>query len=153
MRTTREVQDAENLAGQQGLDVLVLELRTPDVLDAVLGSAITWGAHGLYVHTDAVLAPLRSRIVAFAEQHRLPAIYATVDYAYAGGLLAYGVSIPDLYRRSATVVDKVLKGAKPADLPVEQPTTFSFIVNQKAAHAMGLTVPDPVLRQATELIQ
>ena len=86
-------------------------------------------------------------------KHRLPAIYGRREFAEAGGLLAYGPSFPDNFRRAATYVDKILKGARPADLPVEQPTKVEFVVNLKAAKALGLTLPESILVQADKLIE
>ena len=83
----------------------------------------------------------------------MPAIFQSPGYVEVGGLMSYGANVPDLYRRAASFVDRILKGARPADLPVEQPTKFDFIINLKAAQALGLTVPESVLQQATEVIQ
>ena len=152
-RGVSEVAEIETLARTQGLEPLVLELSRPDDFDAVLGRAIVERADGLLVYTDALFQSLAPRIVAFAEQHRLPAIYGTSTYALAGGLLTYGVRITENWRRAATVVDKILRGAKPADLPVEQPTTFDYIVNLRTARAIGLTIPESVLLQATEVVE
>ena len=93
------------------------------------------------------------QIADLAAQKQLPAIYESSNFAEAGGLLAYGASFVDLFGRAATYVDKILKGAKPAELPVEQPTKFDFIVNLKTAQAIGLTIPQSVLQQATAIIQ
>jgi putative tryptophan/tyrosine transport system substrate-binding protein len=92
-------------------------------------------------------------IQGLAAQARLPAIYETPLFVEAGGLMSYGVNLPDLYRRAATHVDKILKGATPADLPVERPSKFDFVINIKTAQALGLTIPHHVLLQATEVIQ
>jgi putative tryptophan/tyrosine transport system substrate-binding protein len=94
-----------------------------------------------------------TRIADFALRSRLPSVFEEREFAVAGGLLSYGPNVRELYRRGATYVDKVLKGAKPADLPVEQPTRFDFVVNLKTARALGLTIPQDVLMQATEVIQ
>jgi putative tryptophan/tyrosine transport system substrate-binding protein len=91
--------------------------------------------------------------VELAAEHRVPAMYQSRDFADAGGLMSYGPSVVDQHRRAASYVDKILKGAKPADLPVEQPTEFEFVLNLKTAQAMGLTFPQSLLQQATELIQ
>jgi putative ABC transport system substrate-binding protein len=96
---------------------------------------------------------LRARIADLALHHRLPAIYDLPSYAHAGGLVAYGPSDTEYYRRAAAYVDKILKGAKPADLPVEQPTTFELVLNLKTAQALGLTIPPPLLFQATEVLR
>ena len=94
-----------------------------------------------------------NRIVDRAGKHRLPAIYPFRDYVDAGGLMSYGISITDLWRRAAVYVDKILKGAKPADLPIEQPMTFDLVINLKTAQALGLTLPPTLLFQATEVIR
>jgi putative ABC transport system substrate-binding protein len=96
---------------------------------------------------------LRARIADLARHHRLPAIYDLPSYAHAGGLVAYGPSDTEYYRRAAVYVDKILKGAKPADLPVEQPTTFELVINLKTAQALGLTIPPTLLFQATEVLR
>jgi putative ABC transport system substrate-binding protein len=95
----------------------------------------------------------RRRIVELAAKSRLPAIYTRDQWVAAGGLMSYGSSWPDLFRRAATYVDKILKGAQPADLPVEQPTKFELVINLKTAKALGLTIPPAVLLQATEVIK
>ena len=96
---------------------------------------------------------MQQRSDLLAAHYRWPAAFSFPEFAPAGGLLAYGANRPDLFHRAATYVDKILKGAKPADLPVEQPTKFDFIVNLKTAQALGLTIPSSVLQQATEVIQ
>ena len=95
----------------------------------------------------------RKRIVELAVKYRLPAIYPQEEYVEAGGLMSYGADYPDLYRRAAFYVDKILKGAKPADLPVQQATKFEFIINLKAAKQIGLTIPGRVLERANKVIK
>jgi putative ABC transport system substrate-binding protein len=95
----------------------------------------------------------RQQIVAFTATQRLPAIFHTRGFVDAGGLMSYGVNVPDLYRRAATFVDKILKGAQPAELPVEQPVKFDLLINLNTAQALGLTIPPTLLFQATEVIQ
>jgi len=95
----------------------------------------------------------RRQIVEFAAQHRLPAIYERRDFVDAGGLMSYGPSFVDMFRRAATYVDKILKGAKPGDLPVEQPMTFELVIHLKAAQALGLTIPPSLLMMANEVIK
>ena len=102
---------------------------------------------------QVLLARLRGRIADLAAKSRLPAMYSWKMSVEAGGLMSYGPSLPDMYRRTATYVDKILKGAKPVDLPVEQPTKFELIINLKAAKAIGLIIPPVVLFQADEVLQ
>jgi hypothetical protein len=109
--------------------------------------------HGLFVTLDPFTSLYRQRIVELAAKNRLPAMYEAGEFVDAGGLMAYGPSIPDLWRRSATYVDKILKGAKPADLPIEQPTKFSLAVNKRTAAALGLKVPQSILLRAERVIE
>ena len=102
---------------------------------------------------DAYLWSQRERIVAVAARHRLPAMYAELDFSEAGGLMAYGPSVPDNFRRAAGYVDRLLKGAKPADLPIEQPATLELMINLKAARALGLTIPQSLLVRAAHVIE
>ena len=110
-------------------------------------------AEALIVCGDRMFNTYRRRIFELTTEQRLPAIYSTREYAEAGGLMSYGANFPDLYRRAAIYVDKILKGAKPADLPVEQPTKFEFIINLKAAKQIGLTIPPNVLARADKVIR
>ena len=102
---------------------------------------------------DALTNSRRDSIVDFALNYRVPTMFESGDWTAVGGLMAHGPNVPDLFRRAATYVDKILKGAKPADLPIEQPTTFDFIINLKTAQAIGLTMSQSVLVQATEVIR
>jgi putative ABC transport system substrate-binding protein len=107
----------------------------------------------IMVDMDAVTQAHRDMIVELAARYRLPAMYAAREFVDAGGLISYGVNYPDLYRGAAIYADKILKGAKPGDLPVEQPTRFEFVVNLKAAKALGLTIPVSFQLRADELIE
>jgi putative ABC transport system substrate-binding protein len=102
---------------------------------------------------DAITLANRQRIVDLAMKYRLPAIYSSREFVDVGGLISYGVSYPDLYRRAATYVDKILKGTKPADLPVEQPTKLELVINLKTAKALGLELPATVLARADEVTE
>jgi putative ABC transport system substrate-binding protein len=137
-----------------GLQLQVLELRSPNELDKAFTALPQAGAEALFVLPDPqLLDRLDRRIADLTVQHRLPAIYPFKSYVDAGGLMSYGPHVPDIYRRAAYYVDKILKGAKPADLPVEQPTKFEFVINLKAAKALGLTMPPSILLQADEVLQ
>jgi putative tryptophan/tyrosine transport system substrate-binding protein len=95
----------------------------------------------------------RERLTALMTEHRLPAVYLSREFVDAGGLMSYAPSVADLFRRAATYVDKILKGTKPADLPVEQPTKFELVINLKTAKALGLTIPQSILQRADEVIE
>ena len=132
----------------QNLDTLV-----PKDIETAFGATRKGRADAILVLTSVVTNSHRKQIVELAVQNRLPAIYYTAEWVEAGGLLTYGARFPDLLRRAATYVDKILKGAKPADLPVEQPIKFEFIVNLKAAKQIGLTIPPNVLVRADRVIK
>ena len=110
-------------------------------------------AQGLYVATDPFMTTHRVRINTLALSMRLPTMHGIRDYVEMGGLMSYGASFPDLWRRAGDYVDKILRGAKPADLPVEQPTKFDLIINLVTANALGLTVPPTLLARADEVIE
>ena len=109
--------------------------------------------NAVIVLPDSVLLDHRTRIAGLATQGRLPLVSALSDHAEAGGLMAYGPSVADTFRRAATYVDKILKGAKPADLPIEQPTKFELVINHKTAMALGLTSPQSRLQRADQVIE
>jgi putative ABC transport system substrate-binding protein len=140
-------------AGKLGIEVQSLEVRSPDDLDGALEDALRQNAAGLIAVEDPLTYGNRQRIVAFAARSRLPAIYGIREFADAGGLLAYGANLSELSRRSAGYVDKILKGAKPSDLPVEQPTKFDFVINLKTAKSLGLTISPALLARADEVIE
>ena len=128
-------------------------MRRVDDLEQVFDGAAKSRAGGLVILEDRFLVGLAQRITDLALTHRLPAIYSQTGFIEAGGLAVYAPDIKYLVRRSATYVDKILKGAKPGDLPVEQPTKFELTINLRTAKALGLTIPQPLLMRADEVIQ
>jgi len=137
---------------------LDLQIHYSDVMDTgdigtAFRTAVKERAEAILVLAGAVFLSQRSQLADLAIRHRLPAVYQANEYVEVGGLMTYGVSINDLFRRAATYVDKILKGAKPADLPVEQPTKFEFIINLKTAKQIGLTIPPNVLARADRVIR
>ncbi len=140
-------------AGRLGVTLLRVEFRRAREFAGAFQAAARQGGRAVLTFRDAVVEANRARILALAAKHRLPAMYEQRDFVEAGGFLAYGPSLPDLFRRAATYVDKILKGAKPGDLPIEQPVKFELAVNLKVAKTLGLTVPQSVLLQADEVIQ
>jgi putative ABC transport system substrate-binding protein len=143
----------ETAARSLGVQSQLLDLRESDALGPTFDDASARRADALVVVIDAITQANQQRIVDLAMKHRLPAIYSSREFVDAGGLISYGVSYPDLYRRAATYVDKILKGTKPADLPVVQPTKFELVINLKTAKALGLTIPDKLLALADEVIE
>jgi putative ABC transport system substrate-binding protein len=131
----------------------LLDVRKPGDLAGAFDAAVKQRAGALVVGLDALTWANHRPIVDLASKHRLPAMYGGREFVDAGGLIAYGVSYPHLYHRAASFVDKILKGAKPADLPVEQPTKFELVINLKTAKALGLTIPQSLLARADEIIQ
>jgi putative ABC transport system substrate-binding protein len=130
-----------------------LEARTPSEIETAFAAMRRQRVDGILVLRDAVFRAQRAQIIALAAKSRLPAVYGLREEAEAGGLIAYGASVPQLYRRAATYVDRILKGAKPADLPVEQPTEFELVINLKTAKALGLTIPPSLLQRADQVIE
>ena len=138
-------------AGRQRLEVF--EARSADQVSASIEAAVKAGAAGLITLEDPLLLGLRRQIAELVAKLRLPAVYGDRSFAEAGGLIAYGVDRRQQNRRAAEYVDRILKGAKPADLPVEQPTRFELVLNLKTAKALGLTVPQTLLASADEVIE
>jgi putative ABC transport system substrate-binding protein len=136
-----------------GLQLQSLEVRGPDSFEAAFQAATKGRAGALTVLSDAVMFAHRTRILELAINRRLPTMHTQSLWVEAGGLMSYGTYFPDLYRRAATYVDKILKGAKPADLPVEQPTKFDLVINLKTAKQIGLTIPPNVLARADKVIK
>jgi putative ABC transport system substrate-binding protein len=128
-------------------------LRTVEDLERAFSAVKKERANAVIALRNVLTATYRTRIVDFAAKSTLPAIYPDGEFAEAGGLMSYGVNVPDLWGRAATYVDKILKGAKPADLPVEQPTKFELVINLKTAKQIGLTIPPNVLARADKVIK
>jgi putative ABC transport system substrate-binding protein len=146
--------ETEAVAPTLGLQARVIEVRRAVDLAAMLPGETSERVDALIVLQGGPVNDWQgATVVDLAAQHRLPAMYDGGPFIDAGGLMSYGVNYPDLYRRAATYVDKILKGVKPTELPVERPTTFALVTNLKTAQALGLTIPPSVLQQATELIQ
>jgi putative ABC transport system substrate-binding protein len=149
----REFAETETAAHTLGIQVQSLPVRAPEELEWAFERASREHAGALTTLGDPLTVNQRARIVELAHQYRLAAIYPLKLFAEAGGLMNYGPSITRLFRRAAYYVDRILKGAKPADLPVEQPREFDFVINLRTAQTLGLTIPPHVLLQATEVIQ
>ena len=135
------------------MQLLPLPVHTPEDFDTALAAAAQRHAEALLAFDDSLTVAYRARLVQLVAKRRLPAMYGFREFPEAGGLLSYGVNLPDQYRRTATFVDKILKGAKPADLPVEQPTRFELVINARTAKALGLTIPTSVLARADGIIE
>jgi putative ABC transport system substrate-binding protein len=142
------------LAGKSlGLKLEFLDLQTSPAIDAAFAAATKSRADAVLVLNSPSLNSQRRRTTELATKYRLPTIYWAAEFVEVGGLMTYGVSFTDLYRRAATYVDKILKGKKPAELPVEQPRKFEFIINLKTAKQIGLTIPPNVLARADRVIK
>jgi putative ABC transport system substrate-binding protein len=148
-----QLRGAEVAARTLGMRLQPLEARSPREIDSAFAAMTKEGVSVVVVLVDVMFVDQGTRIADLAATRRLPAVYGTAEHVGAGGLMAYGPSIPDTFRRAATYVDKILKGAKPADLPVEQSTKFELIINLKTAKALGLTVPPALLQRADQVIE
>jgi putative ABC transport system substrate-binding protein len=149
----RQWEELESAARSVALQALLLDTRTVADIASSFATARDRGVGAMIVPAAGLMRNNRRLIVALAAEHRLPAIYATREFVEEGGLMAYGPSYPDLYRRAASYIDKIFKGTKPSDLPVEQPTRFELIVNLKTAKALGVDVPPMLLARADEVIE
>jgi len=145
--------DAAKAAAALGLTFQVLDVHALPELDGIFAELGKKQGYGLIVAGTPLLFPHRSRIHELAIKYRLPVIYGWRVFVDAGGLISYGASLSDLWRRAATYVDKILKGAKPADLPIEEPTKFELVINLKTAKALGLTIPQTLILQADQVIE
>jgi putative ABC transport system substrate-binding protein len=148
----KEATEVQAAAHALGLDIASYEIRRVDDVAPAL-EALKSKSDALYVVENALIAPNVARIISFAVAARLPTCFITGDYVKAGGLMSYGPSYPTLFRRAAEIADKILHGAKPADIPVEQPSKFEFVINMKTAKSLGLTIPHNLLVLADEVIE
>jgi putative ABC transport system substrate-binding protein len=149
---TLEMKEVQNVAAKIGVEVIPVEItKTDDLVPGIEG--LRGRADGLYVCTDPLITTNAVRINTLAISLKLPTIYAFREYVRSGGLLSYGPNFPDLFRRAGDYVDKILKGAKPSDIPVEQPVKFDLIVNLTTAKALGLNIPESFLLRANEVIE
>jgi ABC-type uncharacterized transport system substrate-binding protein len=147
------LKEVEVAAPALGVRIQFVEARGPADFDRAFSDMIRARAGALTVLPSTMLLSERKRLVDLTAKNRLPAVYASREFVDAGGLMSYGPNLADMFRRAATYVDKILKGAKPGDLPVEQPTKFELVINLKTAKALGLTIPQSLLVRADEIIQ
>ena len=147
------VREAEAAARALGVRLQILGVRNPAEIDSAFAAMTRERAGALLTLSDAIFDTQQRLILELAAKRRLPTIFGDRQYAEAGGLAAYGADLLDLERRAATYVDKILKGAKPAEMPVEQPTKFEFVINLKTAKALGLTIPSSLLQRADRVIE
>ena len=148
-----QLQETERAARALGIQLHPVEVREPYLFDQAFATMAEAHAKALITQPSALFFTRHTQIVDLAAKTRLPGIFPEREFAEAGGLMAYGPSIPGVFRRAATYVDKILKGTKPADLPVEQPMKFELVINLKTAQALGITIPPTLLMLADEVIQ
>ena len=151
--TLAERRQIESTANASGMEVVVFDVRDANALQRALDEASGQRVDALVVNAEGVLSANRDTILDFARRHRLPVMYAAREYVEAGGLIGYGVNYPNLYHRAASYVDRILKGARPGDLPIEKPTKTSLVINVSAATALGIPIPSKLLLRADELIR
>jgi len=147
------IKNIEAAAQSLGLQLVLVEARGPGEFEGAFATMARERVGALFVVTDPAYIPHRARLIELTAKNRLPSMFTQRADVEAGGLMSYGPNFPDMYRRAATYVDKILKGAQPAELPVEQPTKFELVINLKTAKALGLTIPPLLLGRADEVIQ
>jgi putative ABC transport system substrate-binding protein len=152
-RTEPETRSLQDAARSLGLQLRILSASTASEIDAAFGTLSTLRADALAVTGDAFFTNRKDQIIALAARHAVPAIYEWREFAAAGGLMSYGPDLADSYRQAGVYTGKILKGAKPGDLPVEQPTRFELVVGLKTAKELGLTIPQSILARADEVIE
>jgi len=145
--------ELESAARSIAMEIHWMGIRHADELDAAFDAAARAGVNALFLDTDPIFTSARSRVMALALKHRLPSMAEAKQFVDAGGLMSYGPNFAALHRRAAVFIDKILKGAKPGDLPIEQPTKFDLVINLKAAKALGVTVPQSLLARADEVLE
>ena len=149
----RVIEEAHETARTNGTSLRVLNAHNKDEIENAFAALVELHAGALIVHSDPFFTVQRDQLIASAERHAVPAIYHSREFAASGGLISYGASLTGSYRRLGIYVGKILSGAKPADLPVEQPTRFELVINLKTAKALGITVPQSLLARADEVIE
>lgn len=147
------LRQTESAARSLGVRLHLLEAAAPAEFERAFASMVERGATALHVQLDPMFLVQRARLVELAAKHRLPALYDLREFVDAGGLVSYGPRLSEELRRTAAHVDKILKGAKPADVPIEQPTKYELVINMKTAKALGLTIPPSVLARADQIIE
>jgi len=151
--TVAAVAEARTAGVRLGLTIVPMEVPNADALDTAFNAALALRADSLLLFGDPFTSRHQRRIVDLAVKHRLPAMFFWREFAEGGGLMSYGPNLPATYRQAAVFVDKILKGAHPKDLPVEQPTKFELVINMRTAKALGLTIPPSLLAQADQVIE
>jgi putative ABC transport system substrate-binding protein len=149
----RQVNDAQEAARAVGQQVHILRASSEEEIEAAFATAVERRAMALLVAADPFMLSRRERLVALAARYAIPAIYEVREYAVAGGLMSYGVNLADAYRQAGVYVGRILKGEKPGDLPVLQPTKFELVINMKTAKALGVKISDNLLSLADEVIE